>query len=64
MQVKHLLRPCFQEMGRQDTWLIMVHADPSIGRLETCASNGGKLHFAHLQKIVLQNQRARLQAVV
>ncbi|CAK9107960.1 Dickkopf_N domain-containing protein [Durusdinium trenchii] len=41
-EVKHLLRPCFQEMG----------------------SNGGKLHFAHLQKIVLQNQRARLQALL
>ena len=26
------------------------------------ASNGGKLHFARMQKIILQNQRERLQA--
>jgi len=41
-EVKHLLKPCFQEMG----------------------SNGGKLHFARMQKIILQNQRERLQALL
>ena len=58
-EVKQLLKPCFNEMGRP---LVALRVLDTVLLPPPC-SNGGKLHFAHMQKIILKSQKERLQAM-